>query len=340
MREVAERAGVSRPTVSYVLNGQESGQSISEATKTRVLEAAHELGYRRNTLARAIATGKYNVIGFLRYQADEQFSLLLDGVLHEADSHGYTVKVITREGRTIEPELIQRCAELRLAGLIGVQVKIGDSKAIYSELVRQTIPMVMLDQAESHPYFCRVAAQDIEAIGTVVDHLVQLGHHRIQFLGSAAPARRIGFERAMQKHGLPVPAELPWCSYTDDDSIEKITTDLLRDAPTRPTAIVCISDPMAMVVCRTARALGLQVPRDLSVTGYDDLLMAARADPPLTTVAQPFFEMGRCAVRQLLGAIKVVADPTTPDFLRADEQLLPTQLVVRRSTGPAPMGRP
>lgn len=347
MRQVAEKAGVSRPTVSYVLNGQESGQSISQATKTRVLKAAEELGYRKNTLARAMATGKYNVIGLLRHHADEQFSFLLDGVLREADSQGYTVKVITRENLFLDRELIQRCAELRLAGLIGVQVAHDGLAEIQAELERLAIPMVVLDQAEPNPYFSRVASKSVEAIEMMVDHLVGLGHQRLQFLGGAAPDRRQGFEQAMQRHGLPVPSELPWCNYIDVPLIEQLTRQLLRDEAQRPTAIVCISDPMAMVVCRTARAEGFSVPADLSVTGYDDLAMAACADPPLTTVAQPFHEMGRSAVQRLLLAItaggymlegndQLTTGIQTPTERSTQPYLLPTRLVVRASTGPAP----
>jgi LacI family transcriptional regulator len=184
---------------------------------------------------------------------------------------------------------------------------------------------------------------------SAIAHLADdLGHRRIAFIGrehpelsGAATLREQGYREAMARRGLIPWEPMPRSDFYDDAATAAAVRGLLegRRVDERPTAILCLSDMMGLVVCRTVRRLGLSVPGAVSVIGFDDVPMAARCDPPLTTLAQPFPEMGRVAARHLLGAVARgtgrVERAAEPVPMPAVDELVPTLLVVRASTGPA-----
>jgi DNA-binding LacI/PurR family transcriptional regulator len=225
---------------------------------------------------------------------------------------------------------------MRLAGLIVLHLPYDLQSYLQEETARYHIPFVMLDNtmSEAREAGIWVNGDDVAATGLAVDHLVKLGHQRIAMIGSAwggaAQLREQGYRRAMERHGLAALEEIPSSTYYDDEATERATRELLSASP-RPTAILCISDLMAMVVCRTARHMGLRVPQDLSVVGYDDIMAAARNDPPLTTLAQPFETMGRLAVKHLMQAAK---GGSKKERNNPPKELVPARLVIRSSTAP------
>jgi DNA-binding LacI/PurR family transcriptional regulator len=174
-------------------------------------------------------------------------------------------------------------------------------------------------------------------MGIAIDHLVSLGHRRIKFLrgfevSGSAMLREEGYYRTMVRHELTPLYSHERCNFFDDAQAEAQTRGLFSSGePDRPTALLCLSDLMAMVVCRTLRSMGLVVPDQVSVVGFDDIPSAARFDPPLTTMGQPFQEMGRQAVRHLLSAID---QGDAWDRHQRVETLMPAQLIVRQSTAP------
>lgn len=327
-KDIAQHLGVSQQAVSFALSG---GGTISERTRGDILQAAQQLGYRRNEFARQMATGKSQMIGFLRHHhKHEQAGYMLEGVLDEADHLGYSVKVFRYRDGEIDGRTLERCAEMRLSGVVVLHCPPQMQAQIHEELGRYDIPVAILDNAAPLAQGIRVAGDDAQGIALAVEHLASLGHQDIAYLGAqsesgSAGARENGFLSAMQHCGLPAQWQPRRAHFTDFVPIEAAARELLQGAP-RPTAIVCASDLMAMLVLRTARGLGLRVPQDLSVTGFDDLTMSAAADPALTTVAQSWEEMGRLAVRHLLGA-------GGANFI---EELVSSRLVVRASTAPAP----
>jgi LacI family transcriptional regulator len=172
-----------------------------------------------------------------------------------------------------------------------------------------------------------------------------IGFHSPERSGAGALRER-GYRDALQRRGLEPWEPMPRSDYYDDAATEAAVRALLagRAAGERPTAILCLSDMMGLVVCRTVRRLGLSVPGDVSVVGYDDVPMAQRCDPPLTTLAQPFPEMGRTAARHLLASAarrqgRGIAAPDAAANNGCIEELLPARLMVRDSTGPAPSRR-
>lgn len=352
MRDVAERAGVSYTTVSYVLNDRSSPRGISDETRRRVLAAATEMGYRRNELARAVVTGRRTVLGFVTPdpREDAEFKArILAGVQEEANERGYLVKVLYVPGREIPPEVVERCVAWRLAGVVLVGVGADSAKILSRELTPHGITIGTVEDADAGGGVVAVTSDEEAGMTAAVEHLARLGHARIAHLAGApadpfavrraerfrasldAAASVAASERAASLFAAAAadPESVVWGEWWDIGAIRQ-AADALLDRPTgrRPTAIICCGDPAAMVTLGAARARGLRVPGDLSVVGYGDYGMAAYADPALTTVAQPFREMGRAAVREMLG-------PPQAEGPMLDV-VLPTRLMIRASTAPPP----
>lgn len=332
MSDIAAEAGVSRSTVSFVLNERGGAMGISDDTVGRVLATAKRLGYRRNEIARAMVSGKSRVIGLLAPEPENEVAArILAGALAAADEHRHFVKVIRFDWR-LGGDTVARCVELRLAGVLALYVFGEELEHLRDEMARFGVPVAVLDSSFPQPSGVRVYSDDTNGCRQAVEHLVGLGHRRIAFLAGrpdsgAAALREAGYRAAMVRCGLPVPAAYVALGNFEVETAEQATRALLasgEDAP--PTALFCADDKMAMAAVRAARRMGVCVPDDLSIVGFADLSMAVYADPPLTTIAQPFAEMGRVAVRHLLAA-RLEKPPIT-----TIEDVLPTRLVVREST--------
>ncbi len=349
MADVAKKAGVARSTVSHVLGERQSENvRIPEATRQRVLDAARELGYRPNALARSVISGKSRMIGYLvnapRY---EPYWNTIIGALAEAEQEGFTLKLLSVTPKTFA-ERIQQCMELRLGGLI-VRVN-HDKSALFEEASRAGVPVVTVDEGVPQPFGIRVTADDALGCRAAISHLVDLGHRRIGFISSGfghqpldmVPTREGLFLQEMAARGLDVPdgyvtretmLVYGYGAGVDHDAAPGLAaTDALLDNPAgRPTAIFCWRDEAALVAIQACHRRGLRVPEDISVVGFSDLNAAWLCDPPLTTCVSPWEEMGRTAVRQLVRVLGEEFDPAPQEFL------IPSGFVVRRSSGPAPV---
>jgi LacI family transcriptional regulator len=336
MTDIAVEAGVSRSTVSLVLNNKHTAVGIPESTRRRVLIAATQLGYHPNELARAMVTGKNRVIVYLLHDPSQEVaSRILKGALNEAEQHGYLVKLVGREGPFDERD-IQRCVELRPVGVMALYVAPSMTGYLQNEMARYQIPVVLLDSSFPLEGVTRVLSNDIEGIWQGISHLHSLGHRRIAYISGsrasgAAALREEGYWRAMAQLGLPVPDGYVTYGGWKIEQTEEAAEQLLQHPHGRPTALFCADDKMALVASRTANHLGFRVPEDLSIVGFADLEMARYGNPPLTTVAQPFADLGAAAVRSLLAASKCLERQEEPQI---DEVLLPNHLVVRKSTAP------
>jgi LacI family transcriptional regulator len=345
MRDIAVRAGVSRSTVSCILNDKHAKIGLNEETRRRVLQVADEMGYRRNQLARGVATGKMPIFSFLVYGPMLDFevaSRVLNGVLDEAEAHRYTVQIMRLSGYNDE-DVIQRCIELRPAGVLGIYVAPEVLAHLRVEMARFQIPVAVLDSTPPLAGASRILSDDIAGCRQAITHLAELGHKRIAFIGGslesvASHLREEGYRNSMREHGLPIPPDYVQVGDWNSETVAACTRRLFEDQPVAPTALFCADDKTAMAACRMLRELGRRVPDDVSIVGFADLGMAVYNDPPLTTVAQPFQQMGRRAVLRLLAASEeksaagVKDDETASDAYY--EERLPTQLIVRQSTAP------
>jgi DNA-binding LacI/PurR family transcriptional regulator len=354
MSDVAVKAGVSRTAVSSVLNGGSlENVRLSPETQQRILEAAEELGYRTNRLARAVALGQTRMIGYLvdepRY---EPYWKIAVGALEAAEELGFTLKLLSVSGHTLS-ERVRQCTELRLSGLIA-RVS-GDKSLLFEEANGAGMPVVTVDEGIVQPFGTRITSDDAPGIGRVLKHLGQLGHRKIAFIGSGFPqlfptpgrsgdigtAREELFRREMAAHGLELPegyvAHDTVMVYgreaeeaIDDSSARSATGALLSHRVGRPTAIFCWRDETALLAIAECRRHGLRVPDDVSVVGFSDISAARLSEPPLSTVRTPLEEIGRLAVQVLAQRAdeEFDATPTT--------RLVPTTFVARASSGPAP----
>jgi LacI family transcriptional regulator len=340
MADIAVRAGVSRATVSLVLNEKHAVVGIAEETRQRVLRAASELSYRPNEIARAMVTGRNPVIGFLVRESQREVpTRILAGALSEAESRGYSVKVIRADG-PFDHRIIERCAEMRLAGIMVLYIN-GDSlEYLRQEMARYSTPVAVVDSSFPATQGIRIISDDRDGARQAIEHLASLGHRRIAFISGApdsgaAAEREEGYRTALASLDIPMPADYLVHGNWFIPRIEEMTHALLEHPAGRPTAIFCADDRTAMIAARTARRAGLRIPEDLSLVGFANLEMAEYGDPPLTTVAQPFPEMGATAVQHLLNWVEehhrskqTAAAPV--------EVVLPTHLIHRTSTAPPP----
>jgi DNA-binding LacI/PurR family transcriptional regulator len=336
MADIAREAGVSRATASYVLNDRATAVRISAETRRRVLEAARSLGYRRNELARAVVTGQNRVLGVLaRMPGPEPKARILEGALEEAGSYGYFIKLLHHpHGEDID-EVARRCVEQRLAGVVVMRPSQIALDALQAELERYQIPLVLVDDSLAPKGAINVASDDLQGCRLAVEHLAALGHRRIALLeGRREPnplLREAAFRQAMGDYGLAVVEDEVIYGEWNEAQTAQAITGLFQPGRDRPTALLCSAgDAFAAVAIRSLRRIGLQVPANVSVVGYSDLLLATCVDPPLTTIAQPFQQMGRSAVSHLLALVEGRAEAPREAGVNI---LLPTRLVVRESTG-------
>ena len=344
MGDIAERAGVSRPTVSVILNERHSEIGIAEHTRRKVLAAAEELGYRRNELARAVKTGKSLTIGFLAGSTHlEYVSRLFSGALDGAEDRGYSLQRFRIGEESHNRKAVVRCVEHRLAGVIVCDPDFSlPLDFMQREFERHSLPTLMLDFKPSLPWGIGIASDDELGIQQAVQHLADLGHRRIAFCGAvekhgSSASRLIGYQKAMRRCGMSEHMRILWEEGYGEQ--EERMRAVMSEAA-RPTALVCVSDAMALLSLRLLRGWGLEVPRDVSVVGFGDLLRTNLSDPALTTVAVPYEQIGGEAVCHLLGEVcslqrEVLHAPC--DVIRADndtQHYVPTRMMIRSSTAP------
>jgi LacI family transcriptional regulator len=343
LREIARRAGTSYTTVAYALNPQPGKGTISNETRRRILKIADEMGYRRNELARAVVTGKYPVLGFLAQDGKsiaEFRSLILSGAVEEATRQGYLIKSVNFQHATLL-EAVERCIAWRLAGVITGGLGIHALVGVCEALSAHSIPLATVEEAPPYPPGQHFASDHRLGIAQGVNHLIALGHRRIAYIAStsldqASNYRIRLFREAMQVCQQDVPNEYIVHGDWQDIELNKAAfTQLWATTNPHPTAIFCCGDPVALTVIRLARAVGLNVPEDLSVVGYGDYTMAQYADPPLTTIAQPFDGLGLAAARHLIESIRRSdASSSVSTGAETQESFLATRLIVRDSTAP------
>lgn len=265
------------------------------------------------------------------YVRDSFVPTLLLGVEHAAREHGYSVlfhhveNSLTRQGQVLE--------QLDRDGIRGIVLFPVDSVHVDPSLVRlaeRDFPLVIVDRYLKTLLTDYVTADNFGGALRATQHLIGLGHRRIAFLTWKDPAvtmehRRAGYEQALIEGGLSPADELIW-EVEGYPTIDLAALCQFLQAEARPTAIFAANDQLALAVYRAAREMNLRIPEDLALVGFDDLNTVAHLETPLTTVAQPMFEMGRKATEVVIGRIAGVL--TGPQ-----RHILPTQLIVRRSCG-------
>jgi DNA-binding LacI/PurR family transcriptional regulator len=319
--DVARRAGVSQSTVSLVLSGKSAGR-VSARTEAAVRQAAEELGYRLNVAARALRTGLARTVAMVVTDVTHPFfGPVLRGAQAAAWRAGYAVTLVDVAN---DPDRERASFEaLRAGPADGYMFFTVDPPERSGEYV------VAIEVSPPGMPFVRFDTE--RGTDLAMDHLIGLGHTRIGHLGSELDAETFQIRREhvlgrLAAAGL-APAGYERAAFRFDDA--HVAARALLDRDERPTAVYCDDDLLAGGVYLAARDLGLRIPADLSVVGFDDLPFAKVFEPPLTTIAIDPEELGASAF-EVLAALMEGEEP--------EGRVLPVELVVRGSTGPPPAG--
>ena len=326
MGDVATLAGVSKQTVSRALSNH---PNVTARTRAKVEAAVAQLGYRRNAAASMLSSGRSRIIGVVSMPTMNYSSAVIGyGMERAARAAGYSVSVATTT--SLAPESIAdsmaRLAEQAVEGIVLAVPVIAGSAA--TEEISRRIPTVTIDGSRSAS--TQVVAVDQLAVGRLAtEHLLEIGHRTVWHVAGPAEwveagERETGWREALAAAGRDAPPIVRG-DWSPESGYQ---AGLLLARMPEVTAVFVASDEMAFGLIRALHEQGRRVPRDVSVVGVDDIALAAYCSPALTTVAQPFEEIGRLAVDHLLGYI---ADPaTTPD-----PTTISPALIVRGSTAPA-----
>ncbi|MEV7423165.1 LacI family DNA-binding transcriptional regulator [Streptomyces sp. NPDC091212] len=327
-RDVARAAGVSQATVSLVLGGKWPGR-VSERTAGLVREAARALGYRPNLAARNLRLGTTRTaLLVVPALTNEFFARVYTGAAEVAAEHGFGVVLYPSPagvGPARDPFASARAA---LDGVIASSMAADALDAIRGS-DGADLPLVMLDSDPAAPGAAAWVNLDIaDGIRQVTEHLLGLGHRRLLHLASAVSSwtfdvRSDALARAVR--GVPDAVVRSAHAPLEVDAARAAVESALTAPGPRPTAVVCDDDILAAGACKAVRRLGLRVPEDVSVAGFDDLALATAVEPELTTVRLPAEQVGRRGMSALLRVL---------DGQRPETGDLPVSLVVRGSTAP------
>jgi DNA-binding LacI/PurR family transcriptional regulator len=336
MRELARLSGVSVATVSKALR---QDPSVRPELGARICRIAQKHKYHPNRLVAGIIKGRTRLVAVIQSNMagagnNERVSATQD-YLRE---HGYFALVFnTHDEVEREAECIHEAVAHRVAGMIVTTANYDANEKHFWELRQHDIPFVLVSEHAHEIGVPHVHGDDMPVGAQIVSHLAEMGHRRIAFVGGpvAETQRFLGYRRGLAETGIPFDASLvkpsPW---TAEAGLE-VMDELLRRRP-RPTAVFAANDVIALGVMKSIANAGLNVPRDMSVVGYGNLPFSPYLTPALTTVEEHLEEIGRRSVDVLLGLI----DPSRPRAGRAGNQMLvPAELVIRESTGPAPGSR-
>jgi len=332
LEKVSKAAGVSRSTVSRVINNH---PNVSEATRARVQKAIKRCGYRPNGVARSLATSTTHILGMIIPEAvtklftDAYFPLMLRGATEACNRRGYQL-ILSLFTPSVDPHIMYDRV-LRSGYLDGVVVANASlDDRLIPTLLDEAIPFITIGR---HPND-RVPYVDVDNIGgarMATEHLIRLGHKRIAMITgplNMTPSRdRLdGFREVMAAHHLPVD---DWAVVEGDFMEAGGRAAMVHLLPEKPTAVFVGSDSMAIGAIKAIRDTGLRIPDDICIVGFDDIPSAVTIEPELTTVRQPIERLGQLVVEVLIERLeRGLKGATTVERI-----VLPTELVVRRSCG-------
>ncbi|MBR6228965.1 MAG: LacI family DNA-binding transcriptional regulator [Eubacterium sp.] len=323
IKEIAERLGVSSGTVSKGLNGADD---ISESLRDKILETAVEMGYTKKSIHRQDVRKLCIFIQNIDYYLEDDFGYdVLLGFRQAAFKENWDVEVIPvshdfQVKRPYDPFMLGR----NISGALLIGFELNDPWM--EELVHTNVPTVLFDNYIRENAMCgSVGSDSEEGINLAIDHLANLGHRKIAFLdgptGSMISESRMdAYKRSMEKHNLAYSNR--FIAY-EPYSLEAASKHVSGFVDIGVTAILCGNDTIAMGVIREIKQLGLRVPEDISVIGYDDMPACEQSNPPLTSVRQDRVQLGKCCYYVLYALVNGVS---------LSRNLLRTTLTVREST--------
>jgi LacI family transcriptional regulator len=332
LEEIGKLAGVSRSTVSRVVNGQ---TNVRDQVRERVWKVVRETGYQPHAAARSLVTHRTRIIGVIIPEAlaklftDPFFPLLLRGVTETCNTRDYHLMLSLFNGPADQSEMHRRVVRSgHLDGVIVASTRLDDPLVL--RLLQDQVPFVLVGR---HPdrRVNYVDVDNVSAARMATEHLIRLGHQRIATITGPlnmlqAQDRLSGYRQALEAHQLPLDENL----IAESDFTEAGgSTGAQRLLPAAPTAIFVASDSMAIGALKAVRQAGLRVPQDVALVGFDDVPVATAVEPALTTVRQPIERLGSMAAELLLDLIENGSE----EQASIHRIVLPAELVVRASCG-------
>jgi LacI family transcriptional regulator len=332
LEEVAQLAGVSRSTVSRVINDH---PSVRPETRERVWQAIRKSGYQPHAVARSLVTNRTQIIGMVIPEAvttlftDPFFPLLLRGATEACNTHHYQLLLSLFDDPARQEEMYQRILRSGyLDGVILASTSLDDP--LIPDLLRDRIPFVSVGRHPNERVHY-VDADNVAGARMAVEHLIRLGHQRIATITgrldmTAGQDRLEGYRQTLKAHRILVEEDLIVEGDFTENSGMVAMQQLLSNSP---SAVFIASDMMAIGALQALRQAGCQVPQDVALVGFDDIPVASAMEPSLTTVRQPIERMGSMAVEVLLSMLE---GPSEEEAL-AHRIILPPELVIRASCG-------
>lgn len=328
IREVAERAGVSPSTVSYVLN---NSRFVSKETRKRVLEAMKELDYRPNALARSLRLGETLNIGLILPSiSNPYFAELGEEIESAAFALGYNLILCnTEDDITIEQHYLDELCKKQVDGIVYIAAQ-NNSENLRHLIDRSLCSQIVLvDRSLTFPQLDSVYTDNIQGAYLATQHLTQAGHQRIGCITglknfSPTNERVSGYKKALDEANLIFNADLIYFCEDNPES-SRISTLRLLELQQTPSAIFATNDIMAIGVLRALNQCGIKVPEDVALIGYDGINLTSFTNPTLSTIAQPKKEIAQNAIRLLIERIG-------NNSLEPRNVILQPELIIREST--------
>lgn len=330
LEQIGELAGVSRATVSRVVNNH---PNVRDEVRERVLQVIQETGYQPNMAARSLASNRTGVLGLIIPRivqslfTDPYFPRLIQGVSQACNLSDYTLSLFLFHTEDEEHKLYPRVMHQgHLDGVIIASSQIDDP--LIPQLLKNDMPFLVIGQPLEFPDASFVDVDNVTGAYTAVTHLLRQGHRRIATITgrqdmAAGIDRRQGYVNALQSRGIHVDESLIVTgNFSESEAYDAMRLLL----PYKPDAVFVASDGMALGALRALLDSNLRVPTDIALVGFDDLPAATQRHPSLTTIRQPIRRIGALAVDTL---IDIINNPTEPPR----RIVLPTELVIRESCG-------
>jgi LacI family transcriptional regulator len=331
MYDVAQRAGVSQTTVSFVVNDVPN-ITIPEQTRERIWEAIKELGWRPNAMARGLSQRRSHTIGFISDEiaTSSHAGKTIQGAQDAAWAADKMLLVINTSGdRRLEERGIEMMLERQVEGLIYATLF---HHAIVPPSINSDIPLVLVDCFDAARSLPSIVPDEVQGGRTATEALIQRGHRRIGLVNNSDPipardGRLAGYKAALAAAGIPFDPTLIGSAPSPSTAASgyRCAMELLAH-PEPPTALFCFNDQMAMGAYDAAKQRGLRIPQDIAIIGFDNLeVVAEHLYPPLTTIELPHYAMGEWAIKYLLGQI------SDTDASAAVQKLAPCRYIERMS---------
>jgi len=328
LKDVAAHAGVSYQTVWRVINAK---KEVKPETRVRIQAAVEELGYHPDAIARSMAVGRTCTLGCIAPNlTDYTFACLIEGAKSEAQKHDYFLIAMSAERENEVGALCDDMLSRRVDGLMAINPHADERYRYFEKLISKSVAIVYSGDHPRNKGVSSVQVDDESGGYQATRHLIELGHKQIAMVTGprnedCVQDRITGYQRALEEANLGTPSKIiltgDWSASSGYQAVKQ-----LLESGISFSALFAQNDRMAVGAIQAARDHGLQVPNDMAVVGFDDMPLASYFDPPLTTIHQDIFEIGRQTASLLINRVENPESPT-------QHVIIPCELIVRRSCG-------